>query len=97
MKLFIANRGEIAVRIARTAREMGIETVLGVSEPDAESLAARSADHYVVVGPAQAAASYLNQDALIAAALEQGCDAVHPGYGFLSENADFARRWQAPA
>ncbi|GAC1370390.1 MAG: acetyl-CoA carboxylase biotin carboxylase subunit [Pseudarthrobacter sp.] len=92
MKLFIANRGEIAVRIARTAREMGIETVLGVSEPDAESLAARSADHYVVVGPAQAAASYLNQDALVAAAREQGCDAVHPGYGFLSENADFARK-----
>lgn len=92
MKLFIANRGEIAVRIARTAREMGIETVLGVSEPDAESLAAKSADHYVVVGPAQAAASYLNQDALVAAAQEQGCDAVHPGYGFLSENADFARK-----
>ncbi|MEA3549273.1 acetyl-CoA carboxylase biotin carboxylase subunit [Pseudarthrobacter sp. C1] len=92
MKLFIANRGEIAVRIARTAREMGIETVLGVSEPDAESLAARTADHYVVVGPAQAAASYLNQDALVAAAREQGCDAVHPGYGFLSENADFARK-----
>ncbi|MBT2551012.1 acetyl/propionyl/methylcrotonyl-CoA carboxylase subunit alpha [Arthrobacter sp. ISL-65] len=92
MKLFIANRGEIAVRIARTAREMGIETVLGVSEPDAESLAARSADHYVVVGPAQAGASYLNQDALVAAAREQGCDAVHPGYGFLSENADFARK-----
>ena len=92
MKLFIANRGEIAVRIARTAREMGIETVLGVSEPDAESLAARTADHYVVVGPAQATASYLNQDALVTAALEQGCDAVHPGYGFLSENADFARK-----
>ena len=92
MKLFIANRGEIAVRIARTAREMGIETVLGVSEADAESLAARSADHYVVIGPAQAAASYLNQDALVTAAREQGCDAVHPGYGFLSENADFARK-----
>ncbi|MCU1574843.1 MAG: acetyl-CoA carboxylase biotin carboxylase subunit [Micrococcaceae bacterium] len=92
MKLFIANRGEIAVRIARTAREMGIETVLGVSEPDAASLAARSADHYVVIGPAQAGASYLNQDALVTAAREQGCDAVHPGYGFLSENADFARK-----
>ncbi len=92
MKLFIANRGEIAVRIARTARQMGMETVLAVSEPDAESLAARSADHFVVVGPAHAAASYLNQDALIAAALEHGCDAVHPGYGFLSENAGFARK-----
>ena len=92
MKLFIANRGEIAVRVARTAREMGIETVLAVSEPDVESLAARSVDHYVVVGPAMATASYLNQDALVAAALEQGCDVVHPGYGFLSENADFARK-----
>ena len=92
MKLFIANRGEIAVRVARTAREMGIETVLAVSEPDVESLAARSVDHYVVVGPAMATASYLNQDAMVAAALEQGCDAVHPGYGFLSENADFARK-----
>jgi acetyl-CoA carboxylase, biotin carboxylase subunit len=92
MKLFIANRGEIAARIIRTARQMGIETVLAVSEPDADSLAARSADQYVVVGPAQASASYLNQDAVVTAALEQGCDAVHPGYGFLSENADFARK-----
>jgi acetyl-CoA carboxylase biotin carboxylase subunit len=91
-KLLIANRGEIAVRIARTAREMGIETVLVVSEPDAASLAARTADHFVVVGPAPAPASYLNQDAVIAAALESGCDAVHPGYGFLSENSAFARK-----
>ncbi|MBO1266668.1 acetyl-CoA carboxylase biotin carboxylase subunit [Arthrobacter cavernae] len=91
-KLLIANRGEIAVRIARTARQMGIETVLVVSEPDAASLAARTADHFVVVGPAPAPASYLNQDAIIAAALESGCDAVHPGYGFLSENAAFARK-----
>jgi acetyl-CoA carboxylase biotin carboxylase subunit len=90
-KLLIANRGEIAVRIARTAREMGIETVLVASEPDASSLAAHSVDQCVVVGPAPAAASYLNQEAIISAALEQGCDAVHPGYGFLSENASFAR------
>jgi acetyl-CoA carboxylase biotin carboxylase subunit len=104
MKLLIANRGEIAVRIARTAREMGIETVLAASEPDADSLAARSADGVVVVGPAQAMASYLNQDAIISAARETGCDAVHPGYGFLSENSAFARKvadagltWVGPA
>jgi acetyl-CoA carboxylase biotin carboxylase subunit len=104
MKLLIANRGEIAVRIARTAREMGIETVVVASEPDADSLAARSADSFVVVGPAPAQASYLNQDAIISAALATGCDAVHPGYGFLSENSAFARKvaqagltWVGPA
>ena len=91
-KLLIANRGEIAVRIARTARDMGIETFLAASEPDAESLAARTANHVVVVGPAPAPASYLNQEAIIAAALDNGCHAVHPGYGFLSENAEFARK-----
>ncbi|MDD1476489.1 acetyl-CoA carboxylase biotin carboxylase subunit [Arthrobacter sp. H16F315] len=91
-KLLIANRGEIAVRIARTAREMEIETVLAASEADVESLAARTADHVIVVGPAPAPASYLNQDAIIAAALDAGCHAVHPGYGFLSENAVFARK-----
>ena len=91
-KLLIANRGEIAVRVARTAREMGIETVLVASEPDASSLAARTADNVVVVGPAPAPASYLNQDAIISAALDSGCDAVHPGYGFLSENSAFARK-----
>jgi acetyl-CoA carboxylase biotin carboxylase subunit len=90
-KLFIANRGEIAVRIARTAKEMGISTVVGVSEADLGSLAAEAADEHVVLGPAPAAASYLNHDAVIGAALERGCDAVHPGYGFLSENAAFAR------
>ncbi len=91
-KLLIANRGEIAVRIARTARQMCIETVLVASEPDADSLAARSCDHFVLIGPAPATASYLNQDAILAAALETGCEAVHPGYGFLSENAAFARK-----
>ncbi len=91
-KLLIANRGEIALRIARSAREMGIETVLVASEPDADTLAARTADQVVVVGPAPAPASYLNQGAIITAALDSGCDAVHPGYGFLSENSGFARR-----
>jgi acetyl-CoA carboxylase biotin carboxylase subunit len=91
-KLLIANRGEIAVRIIRTARAMGIQTVVVASEADAASLAARTADACVVVGPAPAVASYLNQDAVIAAALDHGCDAVHPGYGFLSENAAFARK-----
>ncbi len=91
-KLLIANRGEIAVRIARTAHEMGIETLAVASEPDADSLAARTADSVVVVGPASAPASYLNQEAVLAAALDNGCDAVHPGYGFLSENAEFARK-----
>ncbi len=91
-RLLIANRGEIAVRIARTARDMGIETFLAASEADAESLAARTADHVVVVGPAPAPASYLNQEAIVAAALDNGCHAVHPGYGFLSENAEFARK-----
>ncbi|MCZ2403870.1 acetyl-CoA carboxylase biotin carboxylase subunit [Paenarthrobacter sp. Z7-10] len=91
-KLLIANRGEIAVRIARTARDMGIETVLVASEPDADSLAARTADNVVIVGPAPAPASYLNQEAIISAALDNGCDAIHPGYGFLSENSAFARK-----
>lgn len=91
-KLLIANRGEIAVRIIRTARDMGLGTVVVVSEPDSTSLAARTADESVVVGPAPAPASYLNQDAIIAAALDTGCDAIHPGYGFLSENTSFARK-----
>nr|WP_218880792.1 acetyl-CoA carboxylase biotin carboxylase subunit [Kineosphaera limosa] len=89
--MFIANRGEIAVRIARTARELGIATVVGVSEADRDSLAASSADETVVIGPAPARKSYLSTEAVLTAAREAGCDALHPGYGFLSENADFAR------
>lgn len=91
-KLLIANRGEIAVRIIRTAREMGIQTVAVVSEADTASLAATLADETVSIGPAPAQLSYLNHDAILAAAKSSGADAVHPGYGFLSENAEFAGR-----
>lgn len=90
-RLFITNRGEIALRILRTARRLGIETVLGASEADAASLPARQADAVRVVGPAPSSASYLDIAAVVAAARESGADAVHPGYGFLSENAAFAR------
>ena len=90
-KLFIANRGEIAVRIIRAARELGIRTVVGAREADAASYAAGMADECVIIGPAAAGKSYLNQEVVLRAALDSGCDALHPGYGFLSENADFAR------
>lgn len=91
-KLFIANRGEIARRIIRTAKTMGIRTVLAVSEADVDTPAAREADETVVVGPAFVQQSYLNRDSLIQAATDSGADAVHPGFGFLSENADFAQQ-----
>lgn len=89
--LFIANRGEIAVRIIRAAQSLGLKTVQAHSEADAEMLAVRRADKAICVGPAPAAKSYLNIPAMVAAAKEAGADAVHPGYGFLAENADFAR------
>jgi acetyl-CoA carboxylase biotin carboxylase subunit len=89
-KIFIANRGEIAVRIIRAAKELGIATVQAVSAADHDMLAARLADAVAPVGPAHATKSYLNKEAMLQAALDSGCDAVHPGYGFLSENADFA-------
>jgi acetyl-CoA carboxylase biotin carboxylase subunit len=88
--LLIANRGEIAVRIIRAARELGIRTVQVYSQADADSLAVRLADHSVEIGPPSAAKSYLSVEAILAAAQEAGADAVHPGYGFLAENADFA-------
>ncbi|RBI86634.1 acetyl-CoA carboxylase biotin carboxylase subunit [Rhodosalinus halophilus] len=91
-RLFVANRGEIAVRILRTAKALGLETVLGVSEADKGGLGAELADRAVVLGPAQAARSYLNVDLILHAAKATGCDALHPGYGFLSEKPELARR-----
>ncbi|MFC7049308.1 acetyl-CoA carboxylase biotin carboxylase subunit [Emcibacter nanhaiensis] len=91
-KLFIANRGEIALRVIRTAQRLGLETVLGVSEADLTSLPAQEADNVVLLGPAPSPQSYLNVDKVVAAAKESGADAVHPGYGFLSENSTFARK-----
>ena len=89
-RIFIANRGEIAVRVIRTARELGLETVLGTSAVDRDSLGARLATRAVCIGPAPAQASYLNLGAVIEAAKGTGCDALHPGYGFLSENRALA-------
>ncbi|MCC6535865.1 MAG: acetyl-CoA carboxylase biotin carboxylase subunit [Burkholderiales bacterium] len=90
-RLFVANRGEIAVRIIRAARALGLETVVGVSAADRDSLAARLADRAVCIGPAAAAESYLNMAAVVTAARGTGCDALHPGYGFLAERATFQR------
>jgi len=89
-KILIANRGEIAVRILRACRELGIPAVVAFSEADRETLAVRLADESICIGPAEARKSYLNQPAVISAAMITGCDAVHPGYGFLSEDAAFA-------
>ena len=90
-RVFVANRGEIAVRVIRACRTLGIEAVVGVSEADTETLAARMADEVVVLGPPLASESYLRADKIVEAALQTGCDAVHPGYGFLSERSSFVR------
>jgi acetyl-CoA carboxylase biotin carboxylase subunit len=90
-RLFVANRGEIAVRVLRSARAMGIETVLGVSAADRDTLGARLADRTVVLGPAPSARSYLDARLVVHAAKATGCDALHPGYGFLSEKPELAR------
>jgi len=92
--VFIANRGEIAVRIVRTLKEMGIEAVVGYSEADRVSLAVELADKAVCIGPAEAKKSYLHSANLISAALYADCDAIHPGVGFLSESAQFAKQVQ---
>ncbi|MEW4448344.1 acetyl-CoA carboxylase biotin carboxylase subunit [Qipengyuania sp. JC766] len=89
-RILIANRGEIALRIHRAAHEMGIETVAVHSTADADAMHVRLADHAICIGPPPAADSYLNHAAIISAAEISGCDAIHPGYGFLSENEKFA-------
>ena len=89
-RILIANRGEIAVRIIRACREMDIETVAVYSTADRDALHVQLATKSVCIGPPKAADSYLNQTAVLTAAVESGCEAIHPGYGFLSENADFA-------
>ncbi|NKI98936.1 biotin carboxylase N-terminal domain-containing protein [Novosphingobium sp. SG707] len=90
-RLFIANRGEIALRVARTAQRLGMTAILGASQGDVASLPAMLADEVALVGPAPSAQSYLDVDAVIAAAIAARADAIHPGYGFLSENARFAK------
>ena len=89
-KILIANRGEIALRVMRSARELGIKTVAVYSEADRHALHVRFADEAVCIGPPPSSESYLRMDKIIAAAKETGSDAIHPGYGFLSENEDFA-------
>ena len=89
-RVFVANRGEIAVRIIRACRALGIETVVAVSDADRETMAAQLADRAVCIGPARSTLSYLNIGAVVTAAVGTGCDALHPGYGFLAENARLA-------
>lgn len=90
-RVFVANRGEIALRIVRAAQDLGMEAVVGVSDADRDSQAAREADRFVVLGPGPAAKSYLDAKVVVQAALSTGCDMLHPGYGFLSERPELAR------
>ncbi len=90
-KLLVANRGEIALRVMRSAKEMGIQTVAVYSEADRHALHVRFADESICIGPSPSAESYLRGEKIIAAALQLGADAIHPGYGFLSENEGFAK------
>ena len=89
-KILIANRGEIALRILRACRELGVKSVIAYSEADRDSLPVRLSDEAVCIGPAPASGSYNNIPAIISAALLTGCDALHPGYGFLAENPSLA-------
>ena len=90
-KVLIANRGEIAVRIIRACREMGIRTVAVYSQADKEALHVKLADEAICIGPASSIQSYLNEKAIIEAACLTGADSIHPGFGFLSENSGFAK------
>ena len=90
-KILIANRGEIAVRVMKTARKMGIKTVAVYSEADRNAPHVKFADEAVLIGPPPSSESYLKGDTIIKVAKELNVDAIHPGYGFLSENADFAK------
>src|SRR5262245_61369419 len=90
-RVLVANRGEIAIRVMRTCRELGLSTVAVFSQADRSALHVRQADQAYCVGPAPSRESYLNQEAILDAAKKSKADAIHPGYGFLSENASFVR------
>src|SRR5436305_14679009 len=89
-KILIANRGEIALRVIRACREMGIPSIIAHSEADRDSLPVQLADEHICIGPGSSGKSYLNIPNIISAAFISGADAIHPGYGFLSENTSFA-------
>lgn len=94
-RVLVANRGEVAVRVVRACRDLGVESVVAFSEPDRGSLATQLADDAICIGPASAKDSYLNTTALLSAALAKGCDAVHPGYGFLAESPEFVDKCES--